>query len=455
MHRAVRMASMTTPSPGSVKTMSAAARAASVEPSTAMPICAFFSAGASFTPSPVIAVTSPCASARSLMMRCLSAGAVRQKTPLPRSGCKSAARWASSNRSEKKSLPSQVRAASSRMPSSPPIAAAVSRESPVIMNTRTPAALHLRMASFASGRGGSRMPTTPQRVNEDSSASWFAAPSKKSASPPRYSAAGPGRSARVARARHRRGRDAMAVTRASRSARAAAVKGITDPSGRSTETHRRITESGAPLTYSFAAPSDRHSVDMDLRPRSNSRVATRANPAAHASDARCHGPAAAISRSTWAAGAPSFSASTRSAASVGSPTRANWPVSLSRASCASLQREQTAAASWAARSSLHQSADPSTAPSCGSYERPETASSRKPSAAGSRSAVAVIWFVVSVPVLSEQMTDVQPSVSTEGSRRTTTRRAAMRRVPSDRQSVMTAGSPSGIAATPSATAPLA
>ena len=45
---------MMTPSPGSVSTMSAAARAASVLPSTAMPIWAFLSAGASFTPSPVM-----------------------------------------------------------------------------------------------------------------------------------------------------------------------------------------------------------------------------------------------------------------------------------------------------------------------------------------------------------------------------------------------------------------
>ena len=42
-------------SPGCVKTMSAAARAASVAPSTAMPMSARFSAGASFTPSPVTA----------------------------------------------------------------------------------------------------------------------------------------------------------------------------------------------------------------------------------------------------------------------------------------------------------------------------------------------------------------------------------------------------------------
>ncbi|MFS7925796.1 hypothetical protein Hanom_Chr04g00289301 [Helianthus anomalus] len=40
--------------PGSVKTISEALRAASVESATAIPISAFFRAGASFTPSPVI-----------------------------------------------------------------------------------------------------------------------------------------------------------------------------------------------------------------------------------------------------------------------------------------------------------------------------------------------------------------------------------------------------------------
>ena len=45
---------MITESPGVVSTMDAAARAASVAPETAMPQSAFFSAGASFTPSPVM-----------------------------------------------------------------------------------------------------------------------------------------------------------------------------------------------------------------------------------------------------------------------------------------------------------------------------------------------------------------------------------------------------------------
>ena len=45
---------MITDSPGATSTMEAAARAASVAPDTAKPQSAFFSAGASFTPSPVM-----------------------------------------------------------------------------------------------------------------------------------------------------------------------------------------------------------------------------------------------------------------------------------------------------------------------------------------------------------------------------------------------------------------
>jgi hypothetical protein len=56
-------------------------------------------------------------------------------------------------------------------------------------------------------------------------------------------------------------------------------------------------------------------------------------------------------------------------------------------------------------------------------------------------------LVVNVPVLSEQITDVQPSVSTDGNERTMAFFFAIRRVPNARQVVMTAGKPSGIAAT--------
>ena len=60
--------------------------------------------------------------------------------------------------------------------------------------------------------------------------------------------------------------------------------------------------------------------------------------------------------------------------------------------------------------------------------------------------------MVSVPVLSEQITDVQPKVSTEGSDLTMAFFLAMRLVPKAKQVVITAGRPSGIAATANATA---
>lgn len=54
-----------------------------------------------------------------------------------------------------------------------------------------------------------------------------------------------------------------------------------------------------------------------------------------------------------------------------------------------------------------------------------------------------IWLVVRVPVLSEQMTEVQPRVSTEGKLLTMAFFFAIRRVPRARQVVMTAGRPDG------------
>ena len=70
---------------------------------------------------------------------------------------------------------------------------------------------------------------------------------------------------------------------------------------------------------------------------------------------------------------------------------------------------------------------------------------------GITSSRAVILFSVRVPVLSEQIAEVEPSVSTAGSRFTIALRFAISRVPIDSSAVTTAGSPVGIAATASAT----
>lgn len=71
---------------------------------------------------------------------------------------------------------------------------------------------------------------------------------------------------------------------------------------------------------------------------------------------------------------------------------------------------------------------------------------------GAHTLLTDIMLVVRVPVLSEQMTEVQPRVSTDGKLLTMAFFLAMRRVPRARQVVMTAGRPSGMAATARATA---
>ena len=82
----------------------------------------------------------------------------------------------------------------------------------------------------------------------------------------------------------------------------------------------------------------------------------------------------------------------------------------------------------------------------GSYPAP--VSSR--SCSSTKTCRTVISFLVSVPVLSEQMTDVLPSVSTIGSRRTSALRLTIRRTPIASEIVTTAGRASGTTATASA-----
>ena len=62
---------------------------------------------------------------------------------------------------------------------------------------------------------------------------------------------------------------------------------------------------------------------------------------------------------------------------------------------------------------------------------------------GSQTSTAVISFRVRVPVLSVQMTVVNPSDSTAASRRTSAPRLAMRCIPTARATVVATGKPSG------------
>ena len=116
--------------------------------------------------------------------------------------------------------------------------------------------------------------------------------------------------------------------------------------------------------------------------------------------------------SSWGLGQPLAAAKFTSAASVGSP----WAPPSSR--MASLHSVMAAASSGSG-------------PVC---------------------STTVILFWVRVPVLSEQMTWVQPSVSTAVSRRITACRLLMLVTPMLSTTVTTVASPSGIAATASDTA---
>ena len=71
---------------------------------------------------------------------------------------------------------------------------------------------------------------------------------------------------------------------------------------------------------------------------------------------------------------------------------------------------------------------------------------------GSRTSTAVIWFIVSVPVLSELIADVEPSVSTEARSVNTAPCRARSAAPTDMTTWSTVGIASGIAAIASATA---
>ena len=115
----------------------------------ATPMSAFLRAGASFTPSPVMATMLLCCW-REWTRRILSSGATRATTPISGSCSASSSSVRAANSAPVRARPP--------MPSSVPIAAAVTAWSPVIIRTSMPALWHLAMAALASARGGSTMP---------------------------------------------------------------------------------------------------------------------------------------------------------------------------------------------------------------------------------------------------------------------------------------------------------
>mmetsp|Transcript_59223 Transcript_59223/g.139613 ORF Transcript_59223/g.139613 Transcript_59223/m.139613 type:complete len:320 (+) Transcript_59223:652-1611(+) len=285
----------------SAKTILEASLATAVPVPIATPMSAALRAGASLTPSPVIAVTRPFPSSwRSLTRSCLWAGSVREK----REAWATASRFSRSDMRENSSpvndLP--VRSSSgSKMPIWRQMASAVFLLSPVMTMTRMPAWWHLLMAPATSMRGGSRIPTIPTKVMLDSTWAKLAG-SERSGSwaPPRGAGA-------TARARQRSAcrpppYSSSMVLRRRRLV--SSVNAAVPPPGRATRVQRWRMPSGAPLTTSSRAPvavgvveeriwervrgpspraaesgaaeGSPMSTDMDLRSRANSRVAMEA-----------------------------------------------------------------------------------------------------------------------------------------------------------------------------------
>ena len=354
-----------------------------------------------------------------------------------------------------------------RPPSSSPrptrfaIASAVDRLSPVTMTTRTPAWRHSEIARATSALGGSSIPTKPRKVrSRSSSTETFVV----------FGGVG-----RIASASTLSDDAANFCSLSLSAARIASVSGSAAPDAFvSACVHFARTVSAAPFVNKMLCPFLDASTDIIFRSRVKSNAATRLNcpaqysaqyPARSFFDSRVSADGIASNP-----GRPIFSVSTRSATSVLSPIFSYARVLPLYVSEASLQSDaqidmcSTDALSAGCSTTLPLFASVTT-PS-GEYPSPVTSYSARhasptraaaapaaPSdASTTQTLVASIAFVVSVPVLSEQITLVHPSVSTLGSDRTIAFCFAIFLVPSARHVVTTAGSPSGIAATASATA---
>ena len=129
----------------------------------ATPISAFFRAGASLTPSPVMDTMFPFR-CQALTMRILCSGDTRAYTEIfsSRPSRSASVIW-SSSRPDTASSPSR------KIPSWRAMAEAVTLWSPVIMMVRMPPRLASATAWMASGRGGSIMEIRPMKVNSFSS----------------------------------------------------------------------------------------------------------------------------------------------------------------------------------------------------------------------------------------------------------------------------------------------
>ena len=148
----------------SVRTIAAASLATSLPVTPiATPISACFNAGASFTPSPVIATIFPF-SCHARTIRILCSGETLAYTEIP-----STKSFSSSSDISSITAPSQASDSSFKMPILFAIAAAVILWSPVIMIGRIPARLHSSTASLDSSLGGSIIAIRPINISWSSS----------------------------------------------------------------------------------------------------------------------------------------------------------------------------------------------------------------------------------------------------------------------------------------------
>ena len=147
----------------SVRIMWAAPLATSVPDfPMAQPMSAAFRAGASFTPSPVMATTCP-RFCQARTIRSLCSGVTRAKTENFPMSCSSMS-WGMKSSSP----PVTASSPSRQMSSCFAMARAVERWSPVIITGRMPARRQRATAFAASGRGGSIMPNRPRKVSSRS-----------------------------------------------------------------------------------------------------------------------------------------------------------------------------------------------------------------------------------------------------------------------------------------------
>ena len=200
----------------------------------AMPTSAALSAGASLTPSPVMATTlSMVLRAATIFIFCSGEVRAKMRTPPARRVTSSAC----FSRSSTSPVSSRLASASGgTMQLCRATARAVSGWSPVIMMTSMPARWQVATAAGTSGRSGSSMPRKPARTrSRSSSASGVSAPAS-------------GDSGRQATAITRRPAEASRRIACSAAARAAASAPSVSPSPVRTAASSGRSASHAPLT---------------------------------------------------------------------------------------------------------------------------------------------------------------------------------------------------------------